>query len=109
MHHYVDHVLRLNTKNATVRRRSLQVFHMLRSPALLFHPGTVSRVFWQAFSESRNFRQICHLRHLRRRLQIPSPRSIGHTGTNPSIRPARRLDSGEFLASLGSRADFPSQ
>jgi 2-polyprenyl-6-methoxyphenol hydroxylase-like FAD-dependent oxidoreductase len=48
MHRYIDHVLRLSTTSPTVRRRSLSVFHMLNSPATLFHPGTLARVLWDA-------------------------------------------------------------
>lgn len=52
MHRYVDHVLRLSTKSPIVRKRSLKVFHMLQSPATLFHPGTVARVLWEAAKRS---------------------------------------------------------
>ncbi len=47
LHRYVDCVLRLNTTSPIVRKRSLQVFHMLKSPAALFHPGTIARALWQ--------------------------------------------------------------
>jgi 2-polyprenyl-6-methoxyphenol hydroxylase-like FAD-dependent oxidoreductase len=46
VHRYIDHVLRLSTKSPIVRKRSLKVFHMLQSPATLFHPGTIARVLW---------------------------------------------------------------
>lgn len=48
MHRYIDHILQLSTKSPAVRRRSLKVFHMLRSPATLFHPGTIARVLRDA-------------------------------------------------------------
>src|SRR5262249_49900852 len=36
--HYVDRVLRLSTKRAAVRKRWLEVVHMLRAPWSLLHP-----------------------------------------------------------------------
>lgn len=48
MHRYMDQVVRLSTTNVAVRRRLMEVFHMLRQPDALFHPGVVLRVLGQA-------------------------------------------------------------
>jgi 2-polyprenyl-6-methoxyphenol hydroxylase-like FAD-dependent oxidoreductase len=44
LHWYVDRVLQLCTDDAAVRRRQLEVFHLLKPPSALFRPGIVWRV-----------------------------------------------------------------
>jgi 2-polyprenyl-6-methoxyphenol hydroxylase-like FAD-dependent oxidoreductase len=57
MHRYVAAVIRLSTRHAGVRKRLLEVFHMLRPPAALFHPGVLFRVAAQlAFRAPRHER-----------------------------------------------------
>ncbi len=41
MHGYVDRVSRLATRNVAARRRQLEVFHLLKPPAALFHPSVL--------------------------------------------------------------------
>jgi hypothetical protein len=48
LHWYVDQVLHLGTKSKWIRKRTLDVFFMLRPPAALFHPWLLARVAWQA-------------------------------------------------------------
>ncbi|HXG93699.1 MAG TPA: 2-polyprenyl-6-methoxyphenol hydroxylase-like oxidoreductase [Blastocatellia bacterium] len=48
MHKYMDSLLSLTTTNKDVRRRWLEVFHMLKPPAALFHPSILFRVLAQA-------------------------------------------------------------
>jgi hypothetical protein len=43
---YVDGVIRLSTRHAGVRRRVLEVLHLLRPPAALLGPGVLGRVAW---------------------------------------------------------------
>jgi hypothetical protein len=43
-HRYMDHVFHLITRSTVVRSRSLEVFHLMRHPVTLFHPGNVVRV-----------------------------------------------------------------
>jgi len=46
-HLYVDRVVELSTRSPQVRRRLLEVFHLLRRPSSLFAPPIVARVFWR--------------------------------------------------------------
>ena len=46
MHRYVDALTRLSTRNAGVRRRLLEVFHLLHPPAALFGPGVLGSMAW---------------------------------------------------------------
>jgi 2-polyprenyl-6-methoxyphenol hydroxylase-like FAD-dependent oxidoreductase len=46
MHRYVDALTRLSTRNAGVRRRLMEVFHLLRPPAALFGPGVLGPMAW---------------------------------------------------------------
>lgn len=52
MHRYMDQVIRLSTKSSIVRRRLMEVFHMLRTPDTLFHPGIILRVLKQAIKQT---------------------------------------------------------
>jgi 2-polyprenyl-6-methoxyphenol hydroxylase-like FAD-dependent oxidoreductase len=45
LHRYVDRILQLGTSDAKVRRRQLEVFHLLKPPSALFRPGMLWRVF----------------------------------------------------------------
>jgi 2-polyprenyl-6-methoxyphenol hydroxylase-like FAD-dependent oxidoreductase len=47
MQKYVDNVVLLSTKSASVRRRLLEVFNMEKPPTSLFHPGILIRMLWQ--------------------------------------------------------------
>jgi 2-polyprenyl-6-methoxyphenol hydroxylase-like FAD-dependent oxidoreductase len=51
-HRYMDRIFQIITKSATVRRRSLEVFHLLRHPITLFHPGNVMRVLAAAAGDA---------------------------------------------------------
>ena len=44
MHRYMDGVVRLSTRDVNVRRAMLEVMHMLKPPASLFHPRVSLRV-----------------------------------------------------------------
>ena len=46
MHRYVDALTRLSTRHAGVRRRLMEVFHLLRPPAALFGPGVLGPMAW---------------------------------------------------------------
>jgi 2-polyprenyl-6-methoxyphenol hydroxylase-like FAD-dependent oxidoreductase len=46
MHRYVDALTRLSTRNVSVRRRLLEVFHLLRPPVALFGPGVLGPMAW---------------------------------------------------------------
>ena len=48
MHAYMDRVVSLSTRDARVRRRLLENFHMLRRPASLFSPFIMLRVLRQS-------------------------------------------------------------
>jgi 2-polyprenyl-6-methoxyphenol hydroxylase-like FAD-dependent oxidoreductase len=43
---YVDGVIRLSTRHEGVRRRVLEVMHLLRPPSALLGPGVLGRVAW---------------------------------------------------------------
>jgi hypothetical protein len=43
MHRYVDRVIALATRSPQVRRRFMEVLHLVRSPASLFAPGLLAR------------------------------------------------------------------
>jgi 2-polyprenyl-6-methoxyphenol hydroxylase-like FAD-dependent oxidoreductase len=49
-HRYMDQVFRVITRSRATRSRSLQVFHLLRHPVTLLHPGNVARVLATAAS-----------------------------------------------------------
>ena len=49
MHRYMDHVIRLSTKDENVRRVLLRAFNMLVPPTALFRPPILFRVMRQAF------------------------------------------------------------
>jgi 2-polyprenyl-6-methoxyphenol hydroxylase-like FAD-dependent oxidoreductase len=53
MHRYIDQVMLLNTRDAEVRKRFLQVQGMLKRPSELFKPAVVSRVIWNVMSGGR--------------------------------------------------------
>jgi 2-polyprenyl-6-methoxyphenol hydroxylase-like FAD-dependent oxidoreductase len=46
MHRYVDALTQLSTRNARVRLRLLEVFHLLHPPAALFGPGVLGPLAW---------------------------------------------------------------
>jgi hypothetical protein len=46
MHRYVDALIRLSTRNAGVRRRLMEVLHLLRPPAALFGPSILGPMAW---------------------------------------------------------------
>ncbi|MBV8217517.1 MAG: hypothetical protein JO325_03560 [Solirubrobacterales bacterium] len=46
MHRYVDALTRLSTRNAGVRLRLLEVFHLLHPPAALFGPRVLGPMAW---------------------------------------------------------------
>jgi hypothetical protein len=50
MNHYVDQVIRLSTRHPSVRRRVLEVIHLLRPPSALLSPGVLGRVAWAWFT-----------------------------------------------------------
>jgi len=47
---YFDAVVRASTRQAWVRRRLAEVFHMIRSPAALFSPGVLASLTWDWFA-----------------------------------------------------------
>ena len=50
MQKYVDKVVMLSTRNASARRRLLEVFNMEKPPASLFHPDILIQMLRLAFS-----------------------------------------------------------
>jgi hypothetical protein len=46
MHRYMSRVLKRGTESVFVRRRLLEVFHMLRKPGSLFQPRILGEVAW---------------------------------------------------------------
>ena len=46
MHRYVDALTRLATRNTGVRRRLMEVLHLLRPPAALFGPSILGPMAW---------------------------------------------------------------
>jgi 2-polyprenyl-6-methoxyphenol hydroxylase-like FAD-dependent oxidoreductase len=52
IHRYMDQIFGLITQSTAVRTRSLQVFHLLRHPVTLFHPGNVARVLAMITSQA---------------------------------------------------------
>jgi 2-polyprenyl-6-methoxyphenol hydroxylase-like FAD-dependent oxidoreductase len=50
-HRYMDQIFRLITSSTVVRTRSLEVFHLIRHPVTLFHPGNVVRVVAMAVKQ----------------------------------------------------------
>ena len=53
MQRYVDRVVAVSCRDLTVRRRWLEVFHMLRPPTALFRPGVVGRVLLLGHTRTR--------------------------------------------------------
>ncbi len=51
MHRYIDQVLKLTTRDATVRRRFFEVQGMLKPPSTLFRPGIGACVILNALGE----------------------------------------------------------
>jgi 2-polyprenyl-6-methoxyphenol hydroxylase-like FAD-dependent oxidoreductase len=46
MSRYIDQVIRLSTRHEGLRRRVLEVMHLLRPPSVLLSPGVLRRVAW---------------------------------------------------------------
>ncbi len=58
MHRYMDRVLALSTRDATVRWRLLTVMHMLQPPGALFSPAVVLRVLGAAAASRGKTRKV---------------------------------------------------
>ncbi len=50
---YVDRAVDLSTRSTTVRKRLLEVFHLLRSPSSLFAPPIATRILWEVLTGPR--------------------------------------------------------
>jgi hypothetical protein len=46
IHCYVDALMRLSTRQAGVRRRLMEVLHLLRPPSALFGPSVLGPLAW---------------------------------------------------------------